>query len=493
MAHIYVSRWGPGQRRMALPAGCRFFVGALIVFWMTALIFFPLPSPAWGSEAGEIFLARGTKFYLDGNYRQAKEELSQAAGVDSGNAEIWFMLGSVSFALKEYSAALTELTKAQTLAPGIPGGKLYLGATNYYLGNYPAAARWLQEAKAENPQDGLVRYYLGLVAYQRNHPQEALSELETGLRLAPQFALGFKPYQEILAARPEAKRNYDVTFATGLGYDDNVKVLPNQSNINPAGVRQYKGHKADMYVPLLLRGEYRPLVRENAVLGLRYYTYATLNFYLDMFNIWDQLGEVYLKYRYGPFIFEPYYAFDYTLLGAERYSQFQNAGLRLSIIEAPFLVGDLVYLFQSRDFRYSIKDPNYYRDGYINQVGMFQTLSLTSRGALRVGMLYERELSQGVNWTSNKYRFPVEVIFPLPWRLSFYGYFEYARTNASNMDTVAGVFRHDDYFEVDAQLRRPLTSYLDAIATYSHIGQLSNIPDFAYNRNFYQMMLSLKY
>lgn len=493
MARISISGWGQGERRVALPAGGRFIIGVLLVVWMTALVSWLSPPPAWSSEAGEIFLARGTKLYLDGNYRQAKEELSQGAAVDPDNAEIWFMLGSASFSLKEYSAALAEFTKAQTLAPAIPRGKLYLGAANYYLGNYAEADRWLKEAKADNPEDGLVRYYLGLLAFQQDRPREALAELDTGLRLAPQFALGFKPYQEILAARPEARRNFDVSFATGLAYDDNVKVLPDKSTINPRGIMQYKGHKADMYVPLLLRAEYRPLVKENTVLGLRYYNYANLNFYLDMFNIWDQLGEVYLKYRRGPFIFEPFYAFDYTLLGAGRFSQFQNAGLRLSIIETPYLVGDVVYLFQSRDFRYSIRDPNYYRDGYINQVGLFQTLSLASRGALRVGMFYERELAQGVNWTSHKYRFPVEVIYTLPYRVTAYGYFEYARTNASNVDTFAGVLRHDDYFEVDVQLRRPVTSYLDVILTYSHISQLSNISDFAYNRNIYQFMISLKY
>jgi hypothetical protein len=53
--------------------------------------------------------------------------------------------------------------------------------------------------------------------------------------------------------------------------------------------------------------------------------------------------------------------------------------------------------------------------------------------------------------------------------------------------------RRDDYFQVVCQLRRPVTSWMDAIAGYTHISNPSNIQDYQYNRNIYQLLAMFHY
>ncbi|MBW1917625.1 MAG: tetratricopeptide repeat protein [Deltaproteobacteria bacterium] len=460
------------------------------MLWLVAVGADGQASLSWASEAGEIFLARGTKFYLDGKYREAREQLLEADAVDPQNAEVKLLLGITSFALRDYPQARVALTEALNINPQVPRGKLYLGATLYYLGQYDEARRWLEDAKAETPQEGLVHYYLGLCAYQKNRPEVALSALTTGYGLAPEYAPAFRVYEMALSApRREPERPFDLTLYTGIEYDDNVKVLPDQTVLP---FMKTAKHKADWRIPIMARGEYRPIRTDNMVMGLRYTGYYGINMNLDQFNFFDNLAEIYLRYYRGRLMIEPSYGYNLTFWHEERFSQFHNAGLRLSLIETPILTGDLTYLFQDRSFRYTVT-PDYKRSGYLHQVGLYQTLALGAKGAWRVGGIWERELADGVNWSGHTYRVLTELSYMFPYQILAWVSFEYGRTNCDNNDTFFGYRRHDNYYEVIFQLRRPVTDYLDVIAGYIHVSQQSNIPDFEYDRNIYQILMSMSF
>jgi hypothetical protein len=153
---------------------------------------------------------------------------------------------------------------------------------------------------------------------------------------------------------------------------------------------------------------------------------------------------------------------------------FNSLGLRLTLAETANLSGDLIYLWQNRDFKNTLYDFNYDRTGTLNQVGFFQTLA-GKLGTLRAGFIWERELTNGINFTANRYRLPLEGYLNLPWKILAYGYFEYARTACNNRDSFANTLRRDDYFQVVFQLRRPVTSWMDVIAGFTHISNPSNI------------------
>jgi tetratricopeptide (TPR) repeat protein len=456
---------------------------------------------ASASEESEVLLARGNKLYLDGKYSEAKDQLVQAAALDPDNPEILSLLGTTDLALKDFQGAKEVFTKTVALDPNYPRAKLFLGVVNYFLGNYREAERLIKEAKTLAPEDGLADYYLGLVKAYQGRIQDALTNLESAMNLSPHFALGFKGYLEAVKSTYRETRPFSISFATGIEYDDNVKVLPDNTTVTGfyatgMNIGQYKGHKADWRTPLILNANYEPVRTDRWTAGIRYYSYAGLNYYLSDFNIVDQLGELYVKYRIDRLTINPFYSFDYTWLGGQPWSMFNSAGLRLTLAETGHLTGDLIYMYQNRQFKYYSQWINgsqpYNRTGYLNQVGLFQTLT-GQPGSVRVGFIWERELTDGINFTANRYRTTMEGYLNLPWRLLAYGYFEWAKTLCSNRDSFAGIYRNEDYIQVIFQLRRPVTSWMNVIAGYNHISNPSNIQDYQYDRNIYQLLVMFSY
>jgi tetratricopeptide (TPR) repeat protein len=469
-----------------------------LIACLTLLVTMGITDAGWANEPGEIFLARGTKLYLDGKYHEAKAQFTQGIKADPENPEIWAALGSTNLTLKDYSAAKEALTRAVTLDPEVPRGKMYLGVTNFFQGNLAEAKRLLQEAKAQNPNDAMVHYYLGVLAARGQRPQEALQELEIGISIDPSHSPGFRSAIQAAQAPMATARPYGISLTTGIEYDDNVKVLPD--NISATGqanfAGQYRGHKADWRTPIIVRAYYEPLQTPNYTMGVRYYSYVGLNYYLDSFNNNEQYGEVYLKYQFKRLTINPFYIFDYTWVGGEPWAMFNDVGLRLTLQETSWLTGDLVYMFKAQDYKWLQQGYlpwQIRRDGYVNQLGMFQTLRW-KRASLRAGFYWEREMSSGPNWTQNIYHFPLEGTLALPWQISAYGYFEYAYGAYSNQDYLYQKLRRDNIFTIIAQLRRPINKWATAVAMYTHANNDGcNISDYRYHRNIYSLLLQLHY
>ena len=469
-----------------------------LIACLTLSVMMGITDRGWANEEGEIFLARGTNLYLNGKFIEAKEQYVQGVKVDSNNAEIWAALGSTNLTLKDYAAAKEALTKAVALNPEVPRGKMFLGVTCYFQGNLVEAKRLLLEAKAQNPKDAMAHYYLALLASQSQRPQEALQELEIGMSLDPSHSPGFRSAIQAAQAPMAAARPYGIALTSGIEYDDNVKVLPN--NVSSTGqasfAGQYRGHKADMRTPIIVRAYYEPLRTPTTTVGVRYYSYVGLNYYLDNFNNYEQYGELYLKYQFGRLTINPFYIFDYTWVGGQPWAMFNDVGMRLTLQETSWLTGDLVYMFKAQDYKWLQNGSlpwQTHRDGSVNQLGIFQT-ARWKKGSIRAGFYWEREITNGPNWTQNIYHFPIEATLDLPWQIGAYGYFEYAYGAYSNQDYLYQKLRRDNLFTVIAQLRRPITSWATAVVMYTHANNDGcNISDYRYHRNIYSLLLQLNY
>ncbi len=443
------------------------------------------------SQEAELLLAKGNKLYLDGDYQGAQQTLQQAARLDPTNPEIRILLGLSYFVTAAYPEAEREFTAAVRLDPNLPRGKLYLGVTSLHLGKYPAAHRWLKEAQAQNPKDPLVLYYLSLVAAQRQLPEEAQRRFREAVALGPEYQRAFQQYQQRLTRRQQYSpgKPFFLGFATGIEYDDNFKILPDQINM-PTG--RYPGSKGSWRVPIVLEAGYRPLLQDQWQAGIDYAFYSGNNFTIDNFNFLVNHAEVFIQYRQGPLTVRPWYGVDVALKALERYSYFNLAGVVASWQYSELLNLDLTYQFQDRRFRYPVAGM-YNRSGFVNEIGLFQTFFFSNRAAWRLGATFARELTEGVNWDNKNFSILTDVTVNLPYRFNFWSFFQYSRYNFDNIDTFAGVRQHQNYYQVSIQLRRPLTSYLDIIAGYTHVSQRSNIGDFAYDRNVYQLLLSAHY
>ena len=87
----------------------------------------------------------------------------------------------------------------------------------------------------------------------------------------------------------------------------------------------------------------------------------------------------------------------------------------------------------------------------------------------------------------------MELNYPLFWQISAYLFFEYNHFAAINRDSLANKYRADDFYQVVAQLRRPVTSWMSVVLNYNHISNPSNVVDYAYNRNIYSLLAQVYY
>ena len=463
-------------------------LGLLVLMLLTAI----WAGSASANTEAEIRLARGNKYYLDGDYTRAQSELRQAAVLDAANPEIRVLLGLSYFAAKDYSQAEAEFKEALRLDPNVPRGRFYLGATYFHLGNYAEAERWLREAQVQNPQDALVRYYLSLSSYHQNRPEQGQAQFAAAVELAPEYRRPFQLYEQALTrpGREDPSRPLSISFFTGIEYDDNFKILPDQVTLPYYG--PYPGAKGSWRVPIVLDATYRAWRQDQWEAGVNYFFYSGNNFTIDNFNFLSNRGELYLQYTHGPLTVRPWYGVDLALKALERFSFLNTAGLALGWQQNSLMNADLIYRFQDRSFRYPTS-PDYDRSGYTNQVGLFQTFGFGDRAAWRLGGVFTRELTEGTNWGNKNFAFITDTSINLPYQVNFWGYFEYGRYNFDNVDTFANVRQRQNYYQVSVQLRRPLTSYLDIVAGYTHVTQRSNIPDFTYDRNIYQLLLNARY
>ena len=99
----------------------------------------------------------------------------------------------------------------------------------------------------------------------------------------------------------------------------------------------------------------------------------------------------------------------------------------------------------------------------------------------------------GINYAGNRYRFPVELNYQLFWQISAYLFFEYNHFAATNRDSLTRKYRADDFFQIVAQLRRPVTSWMSVVLNYNHISNPSNVVDYQYNRNIYSILAQVYY
>jgi tetratricopeptide (TPR) repeat protein len=245
-------------------------------------------SQASSSLPAEMLYARGSQAYSVGNYQEASDHLSQAAGLAPERADIRLALGLCYLALKKYQEAQDSFQMALSLDSQIKDGPLYLGITKYCLGEYQEAEKCLRSAREQDPKKGLTSYYLGLCEIQLNQPQQGLKELREGYHLSPEFASYFKPYEENLLTPVDVRiKKFRQEVAVGFNYDSNVEEHTRPYYLSP-------GRKAPKYTDwagiLGSRTEYYPLIRDDINLGLRLNIFTNKHLYLESWDFADLKG-----------------------------------------------------------------------------------------------------------------------------------------------------------------------------------------------------------
>jgi cytochrome c-type biogenesis protein CcmH/NrfG len=158
---------------------------------------------------------------------EARKAMSEAVKLDPENPEYNFGLGTVLSFAQDPTAALPYLEKYHSLRPNDPAGVLSLGTTYFRAKNFEAATPWLNQAKASLSTAAEAHYYLGRIARQQSHLDDAFRELDQANSLAPnrpdilaelgQVSLSSRKYSEAKSYLQQAialdRDNYQANFA----------------------------------------------------------------------------------------------------------------------------------------------------------------------------------------------------------------------------------------------------------------------------------------
>jgi len=158
---------------------------------------------------------------------EARKAMGEAVKLDPENPEYNFGIGAVLSFAQDPTEALPYLEKYHSLHPNDPAGVLSLGTTYFRAKNFEAATPWLAQAKASPSTAAEAHYYLGRIARQQGHLDDAFRELDQANNLAPnrpdilaelgQVSLSTRKYSEAKTYLQQAialdRDNYQANFA----------------------------------------------------------------------------------------------------------------------------------------------------------------------------------------------------------------------------------------------------------------------------------------
>ena len=126
-------------------------------------------------------------------------------------AEAYASIGNRLLIKRQYERADENFTKALELYPDEPAFALPRGICNYYLKKYDIARYELERALPRMPNSPDVLYYLGLVMYETDFRQPAITLWEQALTLSP-------GRHEIIAVLEKARRETAVEAGMDRGH-----------------------------------------------------------------------------------------------------------------------------------------------------------------------------------------------------------------------------------------------------------------------------------
>jgi tetratricopeptide (TPR) repeat protein len=118
---------------------------------------------------------------------EARNSFQKALKLEPDNATYNYAMGMVSSFNRAPEDAVPYLQRYIQLNPQDPRPKLALGADFLRAQDYESASRWLTEAVKDPRTATAAHYYLGSLALQTKHPDEAAAHLKIALQRRPDY------------------------------------------------------------------------------------------------------------------------------------------------------------------------------------------------------------------------------------------------------------------------------------------------------------------
>ena len=483
--------------------------------------------PALASQLSDLLFSKGMVDFNAGNFEEALEKFKEAAADEPNDPNIQFMLGSAYNKLGAYTDARQALEGALALDPQMEQVHYELGVALFKLDRLGEALTEFQRAQQFEPDRALVHYYQGFIyhelkQYDRSPPFFIRArELADDLSLTSHYYAGIayfrrgefrqakREFEAAIAADPESDvaesarrfltetqsqleqlRPLKVAVGVTSEYDSNVISLP--EGLRPQDVPELS-RKGDFRENILASLEYRPLLTQTTTTGVAYTFTQSLHHQLSQFDLQSHGLSFSASHLVQPVQLRFDGAAELHFLAGTAFLQRNVVGPSLNIFEAPWLVTNLSYRFQT--FR---RFDDTLRDALNHSFGLQQfVLYRQGKGLVRVGGSFEAENADGPDFDFTGYEVSLGVFNPFflgtPYELSLNLDYRFGERDYRKVDSRFLVIRDEHRRAFTIGLTKPLGRRFEVGARYTLIVNRSNVAAFDYDRSLVSIGLAFRF
>ena len=405
--------------------------------------------------------------------------------------------GAKAFLAKNYPRALEEFNRLRQANPNNTLILRYLAITLDQLGRYAEAINIFREALAIAPNKPSLHYHLGVTYYNARLGNEAIASFRRAIELAQgsRYAELASRYLDAIAQqqaqqqRPGTPKRIGAYVQGGYQYDNNVAAAPtgtgarSDSRITGYANLDFYLHRSPVWLATVSVNGY----------GIRHDDEAFKDFETAQYG-----GDLRLQ-RTGtmgkiPTISSINYNYrKVELADGNPYSASHTItlGLRMNLTEGTATYG--YYRYTNDDFEQQGFDPAFSsRDADNHAAGLRHTWFFAKRqGQLSLGLDYQKNNADGVNFEMDGLNGRISAIFPLFWALRAdidvgYGEDDYSK--------FAGpVRRETERATVSAGLSRWFGRHFQLRLNYSYRDEESSYDELTYDRTVWGANLNYVY
>jgi tetratricopeptide (TPR) repeat protein len=459
------------------------------------------------------------------NYEEAISNLLKARKEAPSSSRAAYFLGIAYKQTQDFEKAASNLTDAVTLQPGVKEAALDLGEVYYHLGRNEESLKKLILAEELGVKPAHTSFLKGLVLMKLDRNDEAFDAFKKAKKLDPsmtqaanyhigivlvrqgkgleagemfretivvdpnsdlaQFA---KQYIDALTRKPEEVKPFKLSLGASYQYDDNVILKPSDQTV--AG--DISGEDDSRYVATL-RGEYAPLSSGPFSVKTQYSVYYSDYQKLGSYDVMSHTFAIVPGYATAESMWNLLLSYNYTWVDDDGYMQTGTVSPSYTFMPMPDNLAQFSLRYQKKEL---IKAPfmaDEDRDAqeYAASAGWFIFFA-KNRGFVNLRYEYNKEETDGVNWTYTGNKGNLNIVMPLndEFKLSASGEAYYQ--DFENINTNFLKKREDKTYTTSAMLSYEFRKNWEVQLQYAHIKANSNIAVYDYEKNVTSVGIEIK-
>jgi len=510
--------------------------------WLGAAVLAATALPAFAADEAPVLRQRAEQLAASGRCEEALPRARRARELDPKDARAALVEGRCLLRGAQYREAIAPLTAARELDPSLPGVSTDLAQAHFHLEEIDAASEELDRAERENPNDARTQLYRGLVLSRQAKQNEAAAAFDRASGLDPSYAgiAGLYAGRTWASVQDREKAKAALERARSADPDSEWgrSAAAELENIDAAN-RRHVWASARVGVEhdsnTTLQSEYtfgrfpdfaRAEEREDTVAVFE--VEGGLEFYRDEDqsagvsagyngNAHDNVHELDLQYPWATLWYDRRFSEDtfvrlqpflgYAWLETDPFVFHGGGTASLFHDFSDRVTGRAFTRLNANDFLYHVhfepgevppgsEDPFQHfrnRDGIESESGLEGGFAVVPGStSLRAGAAYSHYWAEGRDWDRDGVRGWVGATQQLPFRfvldvLGSYYHHQYEHRSSYDRNVARyldgrGVTRTDQIWDAQAELRYPLTSWLQVSARGQYTDAQSDVEVFDYDR-----------